>query len=159
VILINGLQGTHVVHIVDENTTDFSKCIHYLKAHFRECLSDMTILAMGGSSGRLDHNMGCLNVLYRYRDLRIVLLTEASMTTLLNVGQHELDCTEYVGSICGLIPLSGPVTLTTQGLFWDLKNTLTGFGRLVSTSNRIKQPSVNIITDGPILWTMGLLND
>lgn len=157
--LIEDLQGTRIVQMIDENTTDFSKCIHYMKNHFREHLNGMTILAMGGSSGRFDHNMGCLNALYRYHDLKIVLLTEASMTILLNVGQHELDCAEYVGSICGLIPLSGPVTLTTQGLFWDLKNTLTGFGRLVSTSNRIKQSSVNIITDGPILWTMGIQND
>lgn len=125
-----------------------------MRQQFGETLQDIPILTLGGLIGRFDHLMGSLNVLYVYHDLKIILFTESSMTFLLNKGNHELDCSAHVGYTCGLIPLSGPVTLTTRGLFWDLETYVTEFGRLVSTSNLIKEPSVSIMTDGPILWTM-----
>jgi len=47
------------------------------------------------------------------------------MAQLLAPGKHVIrPAKEFEGPTCGLVPLNGPATISTQGLKWDLGKTL-----------------------------------
>lgn len=83
----------------------------------------LQILATGALGGRFDHEAGNLNVLYRYPDIRIVLLSDDCLIQLLpKTHRHEIRIQSSLqGPHCGLIPIGAPsAKTTTTGLKWDL---------------------------------------
>jgi thiamine pyrophosphokinase len=83
----------------------------------------MKLLVLGALGGRLDHEFANLNSLYLFRKLRVILLSDESMTFLLPKGhKHEIKINPSLeGPYCGLLPLSGSsLCTTTSGLKWDL---------------------------------------
>lgn len=65
--------------------------------------------------------MSALSTLHKWPDLKLILWGDGSMAQLLKPGRHELRPMKGLeGPICGLVPLSGPATMTTQGLQWNL---------------------------------------
>lgn len=82
------------------------------------------------------------------------------MSWVMTAGAHKLSVhKDYVAGspFCGLIPLCGKTKLKTEGLRWNLNESMNcSFedGGIVSTSNEITNDSVEIQTDKDILWTM-----
>lgn len=65
--------------------------------------------------------MSALSTLHKWPHLRLVLWGDGSMAQLLAPGKHVIQpAKEFEGPTCGLVPLSGPATISTQGLKWDL---------------------------------------
>lgn len=167
-------------HSEDQDSTDFEKCVHALE-EFKEWTSmnhicsdgndrdgrathtpnqqqqQKTIVALGAHGGRLDHLLSNLNTLYTFRDHNIILMGEGNLTRLVKAG---CTCIRPVPGIegphCGLIPLQGQATVTTSGLKWDMERTVTRFGGLVSTSNRIQGEEVCVESDSDLVWTTEL---
>ena len=96
---------------------DLQQREHYLT------LPRFRVLVIGSLGGRLDHEFGNLHVLYRYRDVSIVLLSSHSQVLLLRAGSRHVirPNRECEGPHCGLVPLGAPCsTSTTTGLKWNL---------------------------------------
>lgn len=154
--------NTQVVHTPDQNETDFTKCVKIIAEKMKAKVIDANlVIAIAGLSERFDHSMGNINTLYKAYDLlpkeaRICIMYESTYICLLQEGCTTLDvATGLEGSWCGLIPVSGPVTVTSTGLKWNLNKQTLKFGDLISTSNELdgsKQVTVN--TSGPLLWTI-----
>ncbi len=69
--------------------------------------------------------MSALSTLHKWPHLRLVLWGDGSMAQLLAPGKHVIrPAKEFEGPTCGLVPLNGPATISTQGLKWDLGKTL-----------------------------------
>ena len=65
--------------------------------------------------------MSALSTLHKWPHLRLVLWGDGSMAQLLAPGKHVIrPAKEFEGPTCGLVPLSGPARISTQGLKWDL---------------------------------------
>ncbi|KAJ5381146.1 uncharacterized protein N7496_003574 [Penicillium cataractarum] len=56
----------------------------------------------------------------------------------------------------GIIPLSAPASITTQGFEWDVENWHTEIGGQLSTSNHIRADKVEVSTSVPVLFTVEL---
>ena len=56
----------------------------------------------------------------------------------------------------GIIPLSAPASITTQGFEWDVEDWHTEIGGQVSTSNHIRADKVEVSTSVPVLFTVEL---
>ncbi|KAJ5760047.1 hypothetical protein N7520_007203 [Penicillium odoratum] len=56
----------------------------------------------------------------------------------------------------GIIPLSAPASITTQGFEWDVQNWHTEIGGQISTSNHIRAEKVEVETSVPVLFTVEL---
>ncbi|KAF3396504.1 thiamine pyrophosphokinase 1 [Penicillium rolfsii] len=56
----------------------------------------------------------------------------------------------------GIIPLSAPASITTQGFEWDVKNWHTEIGGQLSTSNHIRADKVEVLTSVSVLFTVEL---
>lgn len=87
----------------------------------------LKILVAGALGGRFDHEAGNLNVLYKFPDLRIILLSDDCLIQLLPKNfHHEIHVQSAIeGPHCGLIPLgTASARTTTSGLQWDLSKHL-----------------------------------
>ncbi|KAF3905123.1 hypothetical protein ABW21_db0204081 [Orbilia brochopaga] len=86
---------------------------------------------------------------------RLTLMTADSVTFLLEKGKNVIETpTKLFGKTCGLIPVAGPSIITTQGFEWDLTDTETRFGGMVSTSNHLMREQAEVVTTVPLLFTM-----
>lgn len=108
----------------------FSLLGSYECAHFNWDFSwwlffklQLCILVAGALGGRFDHEVGNINVLYRFSTMRIILLSDDCLIHLLpRTHHHEIHIQSSVeGPHCGLVPIGTPSgSTTTTGLQWDL---------------------------------------
>ncbi|KAI3865480.1 hypothetical protein MKW92_022269 [Papaver armeniacum] len=140
------------------NTTDLHKCVSYfLQDSILGKSDDLCILVAGALGGRFDHEMGNINVLCLFSNIRIVLLSDDCLIQLLPVThRHEIGILESVeGSHCGLLPIgTASAIATTTGLKWDLTDTEMKFGGLISTSNIAREEKITVQSDSHLLWTI-----
>lgn len=157
-------KGISVVHTPDQDETDFTKSLIELESRIKDTRV-RTVIVVSQSSGRLDQIMANINTLYRSQKFssaqQILLLSDNSLSFLLHPGQHTIHIpTPLVEKHdwCALIPFRGETLLRTTGLKWNLKDQLTHFGSQVSTSNTYapNTKTVEVRTDQPVLWTMGV---
>ncbi|CAH1763487.1 5363_t:CDS:2 [Entrophospora sp. SA101] len=134
-------NGVLIEEDKDQNSTDFKK------------------LALGATGGRFDQAMSHINYLHQLKNQhQIYLLSNENIIFLLDKGKHQLFCDKNIeGPTCGLLPIGvEAAVITTTGLKWNLENTSTSFGKLVSTSNHLEDDIITIETDSPIVWTVEL---
>ncbi|KAK7259343.1 hypothetical protein RIF29_24947 [Crotalaria pallida] len=154
-------MGTKIIdESHDQDTTDLHKCVTYIRDIMpNNDKSPLCILVVGALGGRFDHEIGNINVLCRFSNTRIILLSEDSVIHLLPKNhRHKIFIqSSVVGPHCGLIPIGMPSgSSTTTGLKWDLKDTEMRFGGLVSTSNIVTGDIVTVQSDSDLLWTISI---
>ncbi|XP_020086447.1 thiamine pyrophosphokinase 3 isoform X3 [Ananas comosus] len=145
----------------DQDTTDLHKCVAFICDN-RPTLdksNQLCILVAGALGGRFDHEVGNINVLYRFSNTRIVLLSDDCLIYLLpRTHSHEIFVLKSVeGPHCGLIPAGAPsASTTTTGLKWNLDDTAMSFGGLISTSNIALEEKITVLSDSDLLWTISI---
>ncbi|KAF8394576.1 hypothetical protein HHK36_020789 [Tetracentron sinense] len=144
----------------DQDTTDLHKCVAYIR-DFTPNLdkSNLCILVAGALGGRFDHEVGNINILYLFSNMRIVLLSDDCLIHLLpKTHLHEIHILPSVeGPECGLVPIGTPsANTTTTGLQWNLADTEMRFGGLISTSNILREEKVTVRSDSDLLWTVSI---
>lgn len=161
-------RGTQIVEDQDQESTDFAKCVNYLRnTVFPNHSSASNIVCLGGLGGRVDQGLSQLHHLYmeqkdpNYKDGRVYLLSTESITFVLKRGNHRIlvrdpQAPSLLGKHIGIIPLKGPSVITTRGLKWDVTNWLTEFGGQISTSNHVREDMVDIVTTADVLFTIEL---
>ncbi|KAI3975285.1 hypothetical protein MKX01_033525 [Papaver californicum] len=140
--------------------TDLHKCISFiLDAIPNVDKSDLCILVAGALGGRFDHEIGNINVLCKFSDTRIVLISDDCLIQLLPSNhRHEINILSSLeGPHCGLIPIAtASAKATISGLQWDLDDTEMKFGGLISTSNIVRKEKITVQSDSDLLWTISI---
>lgn len=158
---LNYFSKTKIVRTPNQDDTDFTKCLSVLEPIIKDMQLEF-VICICESSGRLDHTLGNINTLHKKSELPIFLLSSNSLTWLLMPGHHKIHIPEFVRKCwCSLVPVGHPCMVTSSGLNWNLKNNLLEFGSgIVSTSNKYdtKSEIVEVTTDKPLLWSMGIKN-
>ncbi|KAB2609589.1 cell division control protein 48 E-like [Pyrus ussuriensis x Pyrus communis] len=154
-------MGTQIINeSEDQDTTDLHKCIAYICDSAPNLdKSNLCILVAGALGGRFDHEIGNINVLCRFSNIRITLISDDCLIHLLpRTHRHEIHIQSSVeGPHCGLIPIGMPSgSTTTEGLQWDLAETEMRFGGLISTSNLVKGEKITVQSDADLLWTISI---
>ncbi|KAI3961205.1 hypothetical protein MKX01_035791 [Papaver californicum] len=144
----------------DQDTTDLHKCISFIQDAIPNVdKSDLCILVAGALGGRFDHEIGNINVLCKFSDIRIVLMSDDCLIQLLPRNhRHEINILSSLeGPHCGLIPIAtASAKATTSGLQWDLDDTEMKFGGLISTSNIVREEKITVQSDSDLLWTISI---
>jgi thiamine pyrophosphokinase len=157
-------QGVIVEKEPDQYSTDFRKCLKWIRRHFEQLRvpggggdvpPQVDVVAIGGLGGRVDQGLSQIHHLYlalddpELLDGRIYLLSEQSLSFVLEVGQNVIHVDQDTfNENVGIIPILGPATITTKGLEWDVENWKTEFGGQVSTSNHIRSDKLEISFEG-----------
>ncbi|XP_077226368.1 thiamine pyrophosphokinase 1-like [Tasmannia lanceolata] len=144
----------------DQDTTDLHKCVAYIRDSTPDLeKSNLSILVAGALGGRFDHEVGNINVLYLFSNIRMVLLSDDCLIQLLpKTHHHEIHIQSSVeGPHCGLVPFGAPSASTsTTGLQWDLTDMEMRFGELISTSNIVREEKITVRSDSNLLWTISI---
>ncbi|KAJ2725420.1 thiamine pyrophosphokinase [Coemansia sp. Benny D115] len=150
-------QDTFVQHVPDQDSTDFMKALHYLDGARAQRAWEFVVV-FGGLSGRLDHVLHTLKVLFNNKHTRILVASEENLSFVLPEGDNIVEVDHRVdGPTCGILPLAGETVLTTAGLRWNLDGQRSSFTGLMSTSNIIDDPRrISITTSLPVAWTCQL---
>lgn len=148
-------QGVQVIKDPDQYSTDFTKCLKYIRSWCGEH-AVMDIVVLGGLGGRVDQGFSQIHHLYMAENDdsllrgRIYLLSEQSLSFVLAKGLNAIHIESgYFEKNVGIIPVLGRALLTTKGLEWDVQDWPTEFGGQVSTSNHIRSSNIEIAFEGP----------
>ncbi|XP_066307900.1 thiamine pyrophosphokinase 1-like [Miscanthus floridulus] len=144
----------------DQDTTDLHKCVSFITSNL-PIPENLCILVLGALGGRFDHEMGehqCIVPLFKHQIL--LLSDDCSIFLLPKTHSHEIHVEKSVeGPHCGLIPMGGPSAITTTtGLRWNLDNSSTRYGGLISTSNIVDDDKVTVTSDSDLIGTISLRN-
>ena len=146
----------------DQDSTDLEKCFRRVVARQGGPgggVGKYRVIVAGAFGGRLDHEIQNLNCLYKWSHAfhALAMVTEHSIASLLPSGGVEVRvCQPFEGPTCGILPLGGPVTLTTVGLQWDVVEAESRFGGMVSTSNCTLGTTVTVHASAPVIWTINV---
>eukprot|EP00741_Cyanophora_paradoxa_P008263 tig00001278_g7993.t1 len=153
-------RGARVLKDPDQDTTDLQKCLTAIEEHRKECLGSglLLVVVLGALGGRIDHEMANMNMSYLMADTPtpLLFLSDECTATVLPAGAHRIRWHPRLeGPICGLIPLGREVRhVRTRGLKWDLDGERPlAFGGLVSSSNELVAPEIELEASEPLLWT------
>lgn len=186
-----------IVEDKDQYSTDFTKCLKYLRKHMGEIVSSsvnpgntsdgasshLDILILGGLGGRVDQAFSQIHHLYlmtrEYSSKQaagnLYLVSEESLTFILQPGRNTIrtpgtralepssktknsegDDDNILEENVGIIPLSGPASITTKGFEWDVQDWPTEIGGQISTSNHIRDEIVEVEGNVAVLFTVEL---
>eukprot|EP00128_Syssomonas_multiformis_P002516 Colp12_sorted_trinity150504_noHs@23038 len=153
-------KGVDIVHRPCQNAHDLSKAItHLVEEGAKKGIEWEYIYVIGGLGGRFDQTMATINTLFRHTGswYQLCLVSAESLVVLLPPGKHTVQINPWEGPTCGLIPVGLECrSLTTTGLRWNLENTPSFFGGMVSSSNAPEGDTVTIENSDNLIWTVEL---
>lgn len=152
----------------DQDSTDFTKALRWLKEHRTGTSEDcLDVVVFGGLGGRVDQGFSIIHHLFKAvsdEELLtgdIYLLSEQSLSFVLEKGRNVIHglapgANHIFQETVGIIPIRGPAIISTKGLEWDVKDWKTEVGGQLSTSNHIKADMVQIEASERVLFTIEL---
>jgi len=132
-----------LVHNGDEDTTDLDKVLNRIAAP--------AIVGAGFLGGRLDHSFASLNVLARFSDKSLFLISEVDCC--FRCPDQGLSITLPIGTAISVLPMDH-LLATSSGLQWDMNRLPLHPAGFVSLSNRTVCEAVQINVTGPALITL-----
>ncbi|PVU92836.1 hypothetical protein BB561_003595 [Smittium simulii] len=160
-------KNVSIIKVGDQYTTDFQKSISFLDYYDPNNQSSVfgdipikpkdyyNIIALGGTTGRLDHILHTLKVLQNTcKERNVLSISNENLTFAIPKGVNTIHVQKEIdGPTCGILPISGECEISTTGLKWDLDNQLSSLTGLLSSSNVIMGDVVSITTTKDIIWT------
>ncbi len=160
-------MGTKIHIDQDQNSTDLDKCLKYLTLQaspHSDIRPGVNIAVFGGLGGRADQALSLLHQLYKFAEdeSRILgdfyLITPDSILFVLEKGRNIIPTpvgpgrfNEYIG----IVPLGRSSVVTSKGLRYEMTDLKLEIGVLVSTSNSIVSPVVEVQTTERVICSIG----
>jgi len=124
-------SGAKQVQDTDPETNDAEKAVAWVLAHGR---APDEIQLFGATAGRLDHVLGSLSLLHRYRDRARIVLEDDAIRAWLSRGTVTID--EHPGTVVSFFAVGEPAeNVTTENLRYPLQNRRIELGAQDSLSN------------------------
>jgi len=130
-----GSYDGRVVHLSEQDTTDFEKCLYTVKAPL--------YIGYGFLGGRLDHELAALSVLARYSD-RVVILVGEKDICFRCPAEFKIDI--EMGARFSVFPM-GNVAMRSRGLEWPLDGLHLSPTAQIAISNKASGDQVTLNVD------------
>lgn len=128
-----------IVHTPDQEKTDLEKAFIYL---IERGIPAVNVIWATGK--RADHTLNNLTTIIRYREqLKIVLLDDHSKIFLL---PNHFQKWYTANTPISLVPIGNVSGITTENLYYPLKNETLTIGHRNGTSNHVSQDGIVTIT-------------
>ena len=135
----------YLIHLAEQDTTDLEKTLTRINAP--------VLIGAGFLGGRLDHSFAAFNVLARFEQMPLILLSDTDCCFRAPTGEWSIDLPP--ATPFALLPM-GEAVVSSTGLVWDMDGmALSPTGR-VSSSNRTAAARVDVRIAGPVIVTLPL---
>ena len=136
-----------IIKLSRQNDTDVEKC---LKEMMNRNFSEAVLLGVTGD--RLDHTFCNLGIVIKFfRQIKLKIIAENSLLIPYS-GNVELDT--IPGETISLYGFDTKTKISSQGLFYPLKNVSLPFGKKESTSNIAESDRVFLKIKGGIIFVI-----
>ncbi|MCC5955333.1 MAG: thiamine diphosphokinase [Natronohydrobacter sp.] len=129
--------GDRVLHVPDQDCTDFDKCLSRISAPF--------IIGLGFDGARLDHTLAAMTSLVWHGRARVVLYCADDICFL---APPRIGLELEPGHRVSLFPMAA-VTGRSTGLHWPINGINFSPSETIGTSNRADQARVDLEFDVP----------
>lgn len=126
-----------LVHIPEQDSTDFDKCLRAIGAPF--------VIALGFDGARLDHTLAAMSSLVRHGRAQVILLAAQDICFL---APPRLALQLPVGARVSLFPMA-PVTGRSTGLHWPIDGVQFAPAAQIGTSNHAQSDRITLEFDHP----------
>lgn len=127
--------GARVVHVADQDSTDFDKCLSRISAPF--------VIGLGFDGGRLDHTLAAMTSLVRHGKARVVLFCAEDICFL---APPRISLDLKPGARVSVFPMVS-VTGRSAGLRWPIEGLEFSPSTTIGTSNQAGQARVDLEFD------------
>lgn len=127
-----GPYDGQIIHLAEQDTTDFEKCVYSVKAPLYICY--------GFLGGRVDHGLANLSVLARYPDKAVILIGDKDICFCCP-KQVNIDLPK--GTRVSIYPMS-PTEMRSSGLKWPLDGLKLSPTIRIATSNKASDTTVSL---------------
>ena len=132
------LDPSRVIHVPEQDTTDFEKLLIRVDAPF--------MLAVGFMGGRIDHQMAVQTVLTAYAHRKIICVGDEDV---MFVSPPEIDLPLDAGTRISLYAMA-PVQARSTGLYWPTDGLSFAPDGQIGTSNKATRP-VTLLPSAPCM--------
>jgi len=166
-------KGVLISRVGEQDHNDLDKAIGFVRREWDSRGRHISIL--GAFGGRFDQEMATFDAAFRWSvdwpDVAYRMYSDDNVAALLTPNvRHTLRFRpDLEGPSCGLIPIGRKCErVTTTGLKWNLDDDPLEFGKLISSSNQLKDTDdddddaakedriVEVTTSDPLIWTASL---
>lgn len=123
---------TKMVHLTEQSTTDFEKCLYSIEAPLFVCV--------GFTGRRTDHSLAVFHAILRHSHRKVVLLSAEDTIAL--VPEAGLRADLPIGARVSLYPLVPVKGVASEGLTWPIDGLEMEVGRQIGTSNIASETQV-----------------
>lgn len=146
--------GADILHISNQDTTDFEKCLFAMQAR-----NLFPSLILGITGGEIDHSIYNLNCFMQYAKNHSMYFLDVDENNKYKLGlpvfQHQ-TIYQQNGSMLSLMPFPEAL-ISTTGLKWDLSNALLSVTGKASVRNLIIDNTVTIsVNSGALLLLLAV---
>jgi thiamine pyrophosphokinase len=138
-------KKSEIIKIIRQNDTDVEKCIKFA---IKKKLKDIVLVGVTGN--RLDHsfcNLGIVLKFFRLARLRII-----AEDSLLAPYSGIINLATCSGETISLYGISAKTKISSEGLYYPLKNISLPFGVKESTSNIAIGNSIKLRVSGGVIF-------
>lgn len=132
-----GLPPDRIYHVAEQDSTDFEKCLAMISAPL--------ILGAGFLGARIDHELACFHALLVHAHKPVILMDDRQIVFLC---PSALRIDLEPGALVSLFPLV-PVQARSDGLYWPVDGLDLAPGRMIGTSNRATEPTIELSCNQP----------
>ena len=128
---LSHFRGTQQIRDTDTESNDAEKAVAWVLA---QDPAPGEVRIYGATAGRLDHVLGSLSLLHRYRDRARIVLEDDAIRAWLAAGVVTID--EPPGTVVSFFAVGEPAeNVTTENLRYPLRNCRIALGSQDSLSN------------------------
>ncbi|WP_027834937.1 thiamine diphosphokinase [Maritalea myrionectae] len=131
-------KKTQIVHVPEQATTDFEKCLYRTKAP--------TYICLGMIGKRFDHSLAALHAAQKYGQTKKLILVDETDVIAVISGPVSFDVP--VETRISVYPLSAIEMDYSKGLAYPLDGLCLAQGDVISTSNCAVEPNIEIVPHG-----------
>ena len=136
-------DGTEILRIDEQDSTDFDKCLARVTAPF--------FIGVGFLGERLDHTLAVLHGMMVHRGGPVILIGEADIAF---AAPREWAMEMAAGERISFFPVMPCRGVSSTGLRWPIDGLAMAVGRQIGTSNQAIGGGVSVAFDAPGIVTI-----
>lgn len=144
----SALEGKELIHIADQNSNDFEKCLEY---SIGKEWTNITLFGVAG--GRLEHTIANWSVIKKYRErVNLLVFENDRYSIILPSGEYKLKT--KLRETISLVPHCH-CNIRTKGLKWNLADEMLSIGLREGHANIAEKEEITLqINEGEVMVVM-----